>query len=323
MEMKGESRIEAPRERVWQALNDPEVLKASIDGCEELEKVSDTELTAKVRAKVGPVSARFGGRVTLTDLDPPNGYRIQGEGTGGAAGFAKGGAVVTLESEGSATILRYDVQATVGGKLAQIGSRLIDGVARSRADDFFARFKAHLEGPTAGEGGSSAPGNAASSSTESASGSGSEAAGGPPGSPAVPLAGGSQTAAAAPPDLPSAPELGSSVTAEPHAPPSMMRPGPEMARAATPSRTEVEPQGLDATPGVDRSVNAGAPSPSALPPEVPPDTRPMSDIQGRLSAAEQDRSGGAPGARGWLDKQTLLWVAGAAVVLVVLALVLR
>ena len=147
MEMKGESRIEAPRDRVWTALNDPEVLKASIPGCEELEKTEDGGFTAKVRAKVGPVSARFGGKVTLSDIDAPNGYRISGEGTGGAAGFAKGGAAVTLEPDGDqATILRYDVQAHVGGKLAQIGSRLIDGTARKMADDFFARFKAQVEG---------------------------------------------------------------------------------------------------------------------------------------------------------------------------------
>jgi len=147
MEMKGESRIEASRDRVWEALNDPEVLKASIPGCEELEKTDDGGFTAKVRAKVGPVSARFGGKVTLSDIDAPNGYRISGEGTGGAAGFAKGGADVKLEADGDqATILRYDVQATVGGKLAQIGSRLIDGTARKMADQFFASFKAQVEG---------------------------------------------------------------------------------------------------------------------------------------------------------------------------------
>ncbi|MET4700127.1 carbon monoxide dehydrogenase subunit G [Constrictibacter sp. MBR-5] len=147
MEMKGESRIEAPRDRVWAALNDPEVLKASIPGCEELERTEDGGFAAKVRAKVGPVSARFGGKVVLSDIDAPNGYRISGEGTGGAAGFAKGGADVKLEADGDqATILRYDVQATVGGKLAQIGSRLIDGTARKMADEFFASFKAQVEG---------------------------------------------------------------------------------------------------------------------------------------------------------------------------------
>lgn len=142
MDMSGEFRIAAPRERVWQALNDPEILKQSIPGCEEIEKLSPTEFTAKVTAKVGPVKARFGGKVTLSDLDPPNGYRITGEGQGGAAGFAKGGADVRLEQDGSDTILRYQVQASVGGKLAQIGSRLIDGTARKMADDFFARFAA-------------------------------------------------------------------------------------------------------------------------------------------------------------------------------------
>lgn len=166
MEMQGESRIEAPRDRVWAALNDPEVLKASIPGCEELEATEDGGFAAKVRAKVGPVSARFSGKVTLSNIDAPNGYRISGEGTGGAAGFAKGGATVALEPDGdAATLLRYDVQATVGGKLAQIGSRLIDGTARKMADDFFARFKAQVEGTggtaagTAGETAMANPGS--------------------------------------------------------------------------------------------------------------------------------------------------------------------
>jgi uncharacterized protein len=140
MEMHGERRIPAPREEVWARLNDAETLKASIPGCQELEKTSDTEFTARVRAKVGPVSATFTGKVALSDLDPPNGYTISGEGQGGVAGFAKGGAKVSLEEDGSETILRYGVQAQVGGKLAQIGSRLIDGTARKMADDFFNRF---------------------------------------------------------------------------------------------------------------------------------------------------------------------------------------
>lgn len=151
MEMTGEYRIAAPRETVWQALNDPEVLKACIPGCEEIEKLSDTEFTAKVMAKVGPVKARFSGKVTLSDLDPPNGYRITGEGSGGAAGFAKGGADVRLESDASPgeTILRYQVHAQVGGKLAQIGSRLIDGTARKMADEFFGCFANRVGGPPA------------------------------------------------------------------------------------------------------------------------------------------------------------------------------
>ena len=142
MEMTGEQRLPAPREVVWAALNDPEVLKQSIPGCEEIQKLSDTEMTAKVSAKVGPVSARFTGNVTLSDLDPPNGYTISGEGKGGVAGFAKGGAKVRLEPDGDGTLMRYEVSASVGGKLAQIGARLIDATAKKMADDFFSRFAA-------------------------------------------------------------------------------------------------------------------------------------------------------------------------------------
>ncbi|HEX3882931.1 MAG TPA: carbon monoxide dehydrogenase subunit G [Stellaceae bacterium] len=140
MEMHGERRIPAPRQQVWERLNDPETLKLCIPGCQEIEKVSDTEFTAKVKAKVGPVSATFNGKVRLTDLDPPAGYTIGGEGTGGIAGFAKGSATVALIEEGGETVLKYGVQAQVGGKLAQIGSRLVDGVARKYADEFFAKF---------------------------------------------------------------------------------------------------------------------------------------------------------------------------------------
>lgn len=141
MDMSGSYRITAPREKVWAALNDPEILKQCIPGCEEIEKHSDTELTAKVVAKVGPVKAKFAGKVTLSDIDPPNGYTITGEGSGGAAGFGKGGAAVKLNPDGhDATLLEYTAHAQVGGKLAQIGSRLIDGTARKMADDFFAKF---------------------------------------------------------------------------------------------------------------------------------------------------------------------------------------
>jgi uncharacterized protein len=140
MDMTGEYRIAAPRQKVWEALNDPDILKQCIPGCETIEKLSPTEMTATVRAKVGPVSARFGGKVTLSDLDPPNGYRISGEGTGGPAGFAKGGATVKLADDGGATKLSYVVEANVGGKLAQIGSRLIDATARQMAENFFAKF---------------------------------------------------------------------------------------------------------------------------------------------------------------------------------------
>ncbi len=140
MDMSGEYRIPAPRQTVWEALNDPEVLKAALPGCEELTADGENGFAAKVRAKVGPVSARFQGKVKLLDLDPPNGYRIEGEGTGGAAGFAKGGATVSLVEDGNDTVLTYQANASVGGKLAQIGSRLIDGTAKKMADDFFAKF---------------------------------------------------------------------------------------------------------------------------------------------------------------------------------------
>ena len=140
MDLSGEYRIPADRETVWRALNDPEVLKQCIPGCEELEKVSDTEFTAKVTSKVGPVRARFTGKVTLSELDPPKSYKISGEGQGGAAGFARGGATVSLEQDGDATVLSYNADAQVGGKLAQIGSRLIAGTARKLADEFFTTF---------------------------------------------------------------------------------------------------------------------------------------------------------------------------------------
>jgi len=140
MDMTGEFHIPAPRDTVWKALNDPEILKRSIAGCEELEKTSDTEFTAKV----GPVKARFTGKVTLSDLDPPNGYKITGEGQGGAAGFAKGSAEVHLEPEGDGTLLKYVVHAAIGGKLAQIGARLIDGAANKMAGEFFSSFASNV-----------------------------------------------------------------------------------------------------------------------------------------------------------------------------------
>jgi len=146
MEMSGEYRIPARRELVWQALNDPDVLAACIPGCELLEKVSDTRMTAKVTAKIGPVKATFNGDVTLSNIVPPEGYTISGEGKGGVAGFAKGGADVNLEAVGDETILRYTAQAQVGGKLAQIGSRLIESTSKKLADDFFGAFAAKLSG---------------------------------------------------------------------------------------------------------------------------------------------------------------------------------
>lgn len=141
MDMTGEYRIPVSRERVWAALNDPAMLKAALPGCESLEKVSDTEFAAVVVAKVGPVKAKFNGNVALSNLNPPHSYTIAGEGKGGAAGFAKGGADVNLTEEDGATVLRYTARADVGGKLAQLGSRLIDGTAKKMADEFFANFR--------------------------------------------------------------------------------------------------------------------------------------------------------------------------------------
>lgn len=146
MDISGEYRIPAPRERVYAALNDPEVLRACIPGCRILDKVSDTEFTSTVAAKVGPVSATFRGNVVLSDLDPPRGYTISGQGQGGAAGFARMSAKVTLDEDNGQTLLRYEARADVGGKLASVGSRLVQGVAKKNADDFFSAFARMLGG---------------------------------------------------------------------------------------------------------------------------------------------------------------------------------
>jgi carbon monoxide dehydrogenase subunit G len=147
MDMTGQYRIPAPREQVWAALNDPAMLKASLPGCESLEKLSDHEFAATVVAKVGPVKAKFNGNVMLSNLNPPESYTISGEGKGGAAGFAKGGADVRLTEEGDVTVLTYTAKADVGGKLAQLGSRLIDGTAKKMADEFFDNFRQQVVGP--------------------------------------------------------------------------------------------------------------------------------------------------------------------------------
>jgi len=144
MEFTGRYNISVPPERVWQALNDPAILKVCIPGCEQIEKTSPTDFVATAKLKIGPVSATFKGKVTLSDLDPPHRCRLSGEGQGGVAGFAKGGAEVTLTPDGDGTVLNYTATASVGGKLAQIGQRLIDGAARQIADDFFKRFAAAL-----------------------------------------------------------------------------------------------------------------------------------------------------------------------------------
>lgn len=143
MQMKDSQTVPASRDKVWAALNDPAVLKQCIPGCQELDMTSPTEMTAKVVIKVGPVKATFGGKVTLSDLDAPNGYRITGEGSGGVAGFAKGGAAIRLEAAGdNETILHYEVNSQIGGKLAQLGGRLIDSTAKKLAGEFFTKFGA-------------------------------------------------------------------------------------------------------------------------------------------------------------------------------------
>ncbi len=138
--IEGEERIDAPVEKVWAALNDPDMLKACIPGCQSLEKKSDTELAATVVLKVGPIKATFAGEVTLKDLNPPHSYTIVGEGKGGIAGFAKGGADVQLSEDGDGTILKYQAKADVGGKMAQLGSRLIDSTSKKLAGQFFSTF---------------------------------------------------------------------------------------------------------------------------------------------------------------------------------------
>jgi carbon monoxide dehydrogenase subunit G len=157
MDMTGEQRIAARREIVWQALNDPEILRACIPGCQELVKTSDTEMTAVAVIKVGPISARFQGAVTLSELDPPNGYRITGEGSGGMAGNAGGGAVVQLIEAGDDTILKYEVSAQVGGKLAQIGGRMIDSTAKSLSAAFFQNFAAAIAADKTSSSGATKP----------------------------------------------------------------------------------------------------------------------------------------------------------------------
>lgn len=150
MDLKGETTIAAPRERVWAALNDPAVLARCIDGVETLEATAENRFEGKLNAKVGPVRATFTGYVTLENIDAPNGYTLVGEGKGGVAGFAKGAADVTLsDADGGGTLLAYHAKSQVGGKLAQLGARLIEGTAKAYAESFFGKLKAELETPAA------------------------------------------------------------------------------------------------------------------------------------------------------------------------------
>ena len=144
MDMSGERRIPAPRQKVWDALNDPQMLKACIPGCESMERQANGDLKATAAVRIGPISTRFSGNIKLLDLDPPNSYRIAGEGQGGAAGFAKGGATVNLADDGAFTVMRYDVKAQVGGKIAQLGARLVDATSKQMADAFFDKFTTEI-----------------------------------------------------------------------------------------------------------------------------------------------------------------------------------
>lgn len=148
MEIVGEQLIPRPQSVTWSSITDPQVLKACIQGCESMDKVADNEYALVMSAKVGPVSAKFKGKITLADVDAPNAYTLIFEGQGGVAGFAKGQANVRLSPEGEATRLQYTAKATIGGKLAQVGSRLVDGVAKKLAENFFTKFNEHVSGTT-------------------------------------------------------------------------------------------------------------------------------------------------------------------------------
>ena len=145
MELTGQERIAAPRAQVWQALNDPEILRACIPGCENIELLSPTEMKARITLRLGPIRASFSGQVTLSNLDPPNGYTISGEGSGGSAGGAKGSAKVRLVEDGDGSLLNYRVTSQVTGKVAQLGARLIDSAAQKLAGDFFVRFNERVQ----------------------------------------------------------------------------------------------------------------------------------------------------------------------------------
>jgi carbon monoxide dehydrogenase subunit G len=150
MQMSGSERIAAPKEAVWAALNNPAILQQCIPGCETLDMTSDNEMSATVTLRIGPVKASFKGKVTLSDIDVPNSYRITGEGAGGVAGFAKGGANVRLEADAQdVTVLCYEVDAQIGGKIAQLGGRLIDSTAKKLASQFFESFAAVVAGQSA------------------------------------------------------------------------------------------------------------------------------------------------------------------------------
>ncbi len=213
MKMNGEFRVPTDRETVWRALNDPEVLKECLPGCQEIEKTSETEMSATLVIKVGPVKATFKGGVTLSDIDPPNGYTLSGQGQGGTAGFASGEAKVRLVEENGATLLQYECDAKVGGKLAQIGSRLIDSTAKKLAKQFFDSLAEKLGG------GEEAEAAAAEPAQETAAAAPAEPAPSPDPAPASP----EPEPAAAPADAPA--ESAPAPDAGPALPPATQRKG--------------------------------------------------------------------------------------------------
>lgn len=199
MQMSGERTIAADRAAVWAALNDPEVLKASIPGCQEMVRTSETGFEAKVAQKIGPVRATFTGEVELSDIVPGESYTISGKGKGGAAGGASGGAAVRLDEAAEGTVLSYDVEAKVTGKLAQLGSRLIDGFAKKFADEFFDRFKAEVEGPGTAEDADNGASNDAGAAEDGATAPASDAQVRNPTSPPISTAEAKVTAVKPPP----------------------------------------------------------------------------------------------------------------------------
>jgi carbon monoxide dehydrogenase subunit G len=159
MELTGEQILPEPRERVWEALNDPAILKASVPGCESMEPTEENEYKVVMVVKVGPIKAKFNGKMKLSDITPPQSYTLTFEGSGGVAGFGKGSASVDLQPDGGGTRLTYSARAQVGGRLAQVGSRLIDGVARKMAEEFFGRFTKAVAESSSGAGGTASDGS--------------------------------------------------------------------------------------------------------------------------------------------------------------------
>ena len=266
MDMTGTQHIDAPRDVVWQALNDVEVLRQSIPGCQSIEKTSDTEMNAKVVLRVGPVKATFSGKVTLSDLDPPNGYTITGEGSGGAAGFAKGSATVRLVEAAGGTDLNYDVKAQIGGKLAQLGARLIDATAKKLAGDFFKDFGNVIVPPAASAPVEATPAPAAPAPAAPAPVAAAPAAQAPaPAAPPAPAPPAPAPAAAAPPASAPAPApTAAAPVAAPAAPAPAAAAPPAPAPAPAPTAAALVAAPAAPAPAAPAAA-AAAPAPAAAP----------------------------------------------------------